>query len=214
MTETNGQRKQTLGEWRDELGMTQRGIARAAGISEVQYWKLEKGYILLSDYYLEKLVPVFNVQAQQIIPSRPKLDFDPDEWPDDGLLREAPVQPLKWWRERRGLTQAEFAAFSHVGFNTIKDIEQGRSIRVRPPTKRRLARSLRVAVDKIAFPGDGKPISSEKPREDLLREDLRAARYALRKAHDFMIDDAAITFRYQEQRDALLPDIQRELRGT
>ena len=213
MTQTKLERK-TLKEWRDDLGLTQRGLSRFSGINEVQYWKLEKGYIPLTDYYREKVAEALELEPSQIAPSKPKLDINPDDWPDDGLRRETPIQTLKWWRERRGITQAELAAFSHIGFNTIKDIEQGTAVNVRPATRRRLARALRVAIDKIAFPGDGKRPSSEKPLEELLREELRAARYALRKAHDFMRDDSHITFQAQAVRDRLLPDIQRELRGT
>ncbi len=47
-----------------------------------------------------------------------------------------------------------------------------------------------------------------------LRADLRAAQRMMRRCFDFMRDDANVTFRAMDARDALMQDLARELRGT
>ncbi len=54
-------------------------------------------------------------------------------------------EKLRWWRRRRGLTQAVLAQRAKVRQATVSDIENGRII-PRVSTLQRLARVLRVPL--------------------------------------------------------------------
>lgn len=55
---------------------------------------------------------------------------------------------LKWWRRRRGLTQAALARRAKLRQATISNIERGRII-PRVSTLQRLARVLRVPLKNL-----------------------------------------------------------------
>lgn len=212
-TEEQQQRK-TLREWRERRGFSQKGMARIAHLNNTTIFGLEKGAIPLDSESAQKVMAFLEVTPEQVLPCSYEVDIDPGMWPNDGLIPEAPHQPLKWWRERRGLTQTELCVYAGVSLNTVKDIEQATWKNVRPATRRKLARALKVAPDKIIFPGQNVRPSSEREPEDVLRAELRGARRALRKAYDFLRDDPNIALKALDKRDAIMGDIERELRGT
>jgi transcriptional regulator with XRE-family HTH domain len=213
MTETKLERK-TLREWRQEMRLTQLEVAELAGISDNHYRQYERGDLSIRKKTGLKITNALGIKPSQVVPAEWKIDVDTSDWVDDGFSPEAPRQTLKWWRERRGLSQRELSYLAGISIGYAGNIEGGAVKRVPPHTRRKLARALQVAPVKLIFPGDDAVPSSEKSLESILRAELRGARRALGKAHDFMVDDANITFRAQDKRDSLLPEIQRELKGT
>jgi transcriptional regulator with XRE-family HTH domain len=58
---------------------------------------------------------------------------------------------LRWWRERRAMTQQELAEKAGITRAALSRIESGQA-EPRPPTVRRLAAALRVEPDQLMAP--------------------------------------------------------------
>ncbi len=206
--------KMTLREWRKYLGLSQVDVARLAECSNSTVGLVERGAISFKTDAGRRILDALSVTADAVLQEN-QLEgcVGSPLWDIDGFAPEAPRRGLKWWREARVLSLENLGLLAQIDGAHIFRIEHGKTGAVRPLTRHKLAKALRVAPDKLVFHGD-RPIETSTVRvEDLLREELRGARRALKKARDFMRNDAAITFRYQDARDAILPDIEREVRG-
>ncbi|MFE9026195.1 helix-turn-helix domain-containing protein [Streptomyces iakyrus] len=72
-----------------------------------------------------------------------------------------PGQNIKEVRKLRGLTQRELATASGVSIDTLKALEQGKTMHARMETYRKLAIPLRVTTARLAGPGDEEGASPE-----------------------------------------------------
>ena len=205
-----------LREWRKEAGLTQRELAELIGVERHAIGSVESGRRSLHSGTAVKMMDVLDISKKQVVPGTLNIwdeEIDTEGW-DDGLSPDAPRQTLQWWRERRSLTLSELAALGNFSRTHLYEVEQGNTSRTVPATRRRLARALRVRPDKLILPGDDVTPSNERSLESILRAELRGARRALRKSYDFLREDPNIAFRALEKRDALLKDVEREIRGT
>jgi transcriptional regulator with XRE-family HTH domain len=212
VTETKLERK-TLREWREEAGLTLAELGELAGCAKSTVRDIEQGSTKPGSRAARAIAAALGITIDQIVEGMPEREIDTAWWGNDGFSPTAPTKPLRWWRERRALTTRELSRLSGVNARTIENIEIGAHNGVRLPTRRLLANALKVYPDKLLLPGDQRS-TEERSVESILRAELRGARRALGKAHDFMLDDSNITFKAQDARDALLPDIQRELKGV
>lgn len=207
--------RKPLAQWRAEAGLTQIELAAMAGCSASLVREIEAGKASPDTPMGRQIALVLDLDVDQILRKFITRESSiPEIWADDGYREDAPRNTLKWWREKRAISQADLERMSGVGGGQVNAIERGKRKGCRPSTRRKLAAALRVAPSKLILPGEDATPAAEKQSEEHLRAELRDARRALRKAYDFIVDDAAITFRYQERRDALLPEIRQKLRGT
>lgn len=205
--------KKTLKEWRIANGLKQKELAELAGCSTSLVSHIESGQSRLTTRGGYEIAAALGVSVDQIVAIDATEGLTLNHRGIDGFAPSAPRKDLRWWRERRALTLAELSSLSGVYSSRISQIESGKARKVQSDTRRKLAQALGVDPGKLALPGERKTSAEEDRLEALLRADLRGARSALKKAYDFMRNDAAITFRYQDTRDAILPDIEREVRG-
>lgn len=209
--------KKTLREWREEGGLSQTELSDLAGCSASTVSGMESGGNLTTGRVGRAVAQVLGIDNSQIINLKiPKGRIDHHVWPDDGFSLETPAQTLQCWREQRSISQNELVVLSGVSGHTIRHIEAGSyaSKKVLPRTRRMLAEALRVSPHKLILPGDNRPTVQNRGVEDLLRSELRGARHALRKSYDVLRDDPNMSFRGLDIRDKILPDIEREIRGT
>lgn len=209
-----GPERKTLKEWRLDVGITQTDIAKMLGCSRTNIQYLEAGVVSLDSRTARDYMDALNLSEEMVELGPPKWAADNAVWIDDGYKADTPRRPLKWWRLRRGLSQAALAGLAGLHPVTIRALERGKQNLGAPGTRSKVASALRVSPEKLVLPGD-----KDGPDEDVdvtavLRAELRGKIRVLKKARDFMRNDAAITFRYQDARDAILPDIEREIRGT
>lgn len=213
MTETELERK-TLREWRESVGLEQRELADLCGVSHQRISALELGERRIENTTGQLVAKTLGLSIEQIMPERPKGVTVPDTsgW-DDGFSQSAPREHLRWWREHRGLSQRQLAAMAGLYYSHFTKIELGLLKSVTITTRRKLATALKVHLEKLILPGDDATPSRQQALEDLLRAELNGKKRAIRRLHDFLIDDSNITFKAQDARDALLRDIGPELKG-
>ncbi len=216
MTEAQVARK-TLREWRQEAGLNQRELAELAGIKRATMSHLEIGLVNITSPAGQKVLDALQVHAGQVLPDntwKSALQARQAQWADDGFSPTAPVKPLDWWRCYRSLSISELAVLTGIARANLQSMMYGRQNGVTPKTRAALAGALKVAPDKLILPGDDAVPTDKQSVESLLRAELRGARRALRRSYDFLRDDSNISLRNLEKRDALLPEIERELKGT
>ncbi len=218
MTETKVEQK-TLREWRERLGLKQWELCELANVHRSAIGKVEQGLIPFDSGTGRKVLRALEdlgIPADQIRPDRTKLkDIESSViWSEDGLADDAPARTLAQWRVARGLSATDLGILAGVHDQTIRKIERGARRDAHGPTRRALAKALRVRPDKLLFPSDKKLPEREQSPEAYLRAELRGARRALRRSYDFLRDDSNISLRNLGKRDALLPEIERELKGT
>lgn len=215
MTETNGQRKQTLRDWREEFGLEQQELAELCGCPQPNISAVENGVRGPGGPTARKAAEALGIELSQLLPGKPLRQVEIDtSWWEDGFSPTAPRETLRWWREKRCLTPAQLSILSGMRSTHLYKIENNQLKRVTLSTRRRLTTALKVAPDKLILPGDTATPSQKQRVEDTFREDLRAARRALRIAFDFMREDYKIASRYLEERDKALEVVMREMRGT
>ncbi len=215
MTAQANEEQQTLREWRHDAGLTQRELAELVGCTPEMIVQIEKGYTGTDNGTTRKAAEVLGIHRSQILPTTPAIlqQIDKSAW-EDGRTPAAPKQSLRWWRERRSLTPRELSILAGVDPGKVKRIEARKVQKVMPETRRKLAAALFVSPDKLILPGDKEKTTEEEYAETILRAELRGARRALRRSYDFLRDDSNISLRNLDKRDALLPELERELKGT
>lgn len=213
MSETKLQQK-TLREWRKEFGLSRREVAQLAGCAISTVTSVELGDATLTSAGAKRVLTALDLKVEQVIRGEPqRANVDESSWRLDRFSESAPRKTLRWWRERRSLTQRELAIKAGFSHHLISNIERSAYKSASPVTRRSLASALRVSPEKLVLPGDDAKVSAERNVEDLLRAELRGTRKALKKAHDFMRYDPNIAMRSLDARDAILGDIEREVRG-
>jgi transcriptional regulator with XRE-family HTH domain len=209
MTETVTQKK-TLRELRKEMTLDQADVALMIGVSQATVSRFENGTQVPERSQRQKLEELYETRDIRWI-DKNQIDLAWLRWTDP----KAPRKSLRWWREHRHLTVSELAELSGLSERTINNWERGTAPKMRPKNRRAAAKALMVAPDRIILPGDEEgEDSTYVDRTANLRSELRGARRALRLAYDILREDAAITHRWQETRDQILPEIVRELKGT
>jgi transcriptional regulator with XRE-family HTH domain len=209
MTQTAIQ-KMTLKALREEMGFSQRDVAEMVGISAASISRYETGTQLPDSPERQRLEQFYGTKDIRWIDTNQK-DLKWLRWTDPN----APRKSLRWWREHRHLTVGELSELSGLSTRTINNWEHGTAPKMRPKNRRAVAKALMVAPDKIILPGDEEgEDATYVDRTANLRSELRGARRALRLAYDILREDAAITHRWQETRDQVMPEIVRELKGT
>lgn len=204
--------KKTLREWREEAGLTQAELAELAGCSKSTVSDLELGNTSPTSFSGIKIATVLGLTVEQVLIPTPKNGVrNAISMPDPPF--NPPRQTLEWWRTYYSLTQRELARLSGLGSAVVQHIERGTHKNTAPRTRRKLAQALGIPPDKLILPGDDAIPEQEKSEMDFLRAELRGARRALRKAHDFLRHDPNIAMRALDNRDAILPDIEKEVRG-
>lgn len=202
--------KRTLKELREGNLLSQRDVAEMLGVSGATVSRYETGEQVPDAPMRGRLQELYETsEIRWIDKNAASLAWvrytDPS----------APKRSLRWWRQERHLSVEELSDLAGVSPRTINSWERGATLTMRPKNRRALAKALMVAPDKIVLPSDA---IEEDPaffdRTAQIRAELRGAQRALRKAYDFMVDDSNITFKAQDIRDDLLPEIQRELKGT
>jgi transcriptional regulator with XRE-family HTH domain len=206
-TETAIQEK-TLRELRKENGFSQADVAEFVDVSQATVSRFENGTQVPNGQERARLEQLYNTPDIRWI-DKNQADLAWLRWTDP----KAPRKSLRWWREHRHLTVSELAKLSGLSERTINNWEHGTAPKMRPKNRRAAAKALMVAPDKIILPGDEED-ATYIDRTANLRSELRGARRALRLAYDILREDAAITHRWQETRDQILPEIVRELKGT
>lgn len=202
--------KKSLKELRKENLLSQADVAKIVGISQAKASRFERG----------TQVPDAQERARfEQLYSTPEIRWIDGNQVDLKWIRYTnpndPAHTLKWWREHRHLSIEELSKLSGISQRTINNWERGAVLTMRPKNRRTLAKALMIAPDKLVLPGDEESLDPGYiDRTANLRAELRGARRALRKAYDILSDDAAITHRYQQRRDNVMPDIVRELKGT
>lgn len=214
MTDTKLEKK-TLKEWREEAGLQQGEVGELAGCSHATVSAVELGNISLDAKAARRILEVLELDKSEVLQENELEDFYGfANWADDGYSPDAPRRPLKWWRQRRNLSLSDLHHLAGVARSTIQRLEApGSTYPTRPLTKRNLCKALRLEPDKLLLPGEGVPEESRILLDDGLRAELRGARRALKKAYDFIREDPNVSLRALDKRDAILPDIERELRG-
>jgi transcriptional regulator with XRE-family HTH domain len=207
MTETATQKK-TLKELRKENLFSQAEVAEMLGVSQAKMSRFENGTQVPERQERYRLEQLYGTPEIRWI-DKNQIDLAWLRWTDP----KAPRKSLRWWREHRHLTVSELAELSGLSERTINNWERGTAPKMRPKNRRAAAKALMVAPDKIILPGDEED-ATYIDRTANLRSELRGARRALRLAYDILREDAAITHRWQETRDQILPEIVRELKGT
>lgn len=208
-------------QWREHLGFNQAEFADLAGCDQTYISKLETGYQPFNSRVGRRYLWVLEnrgvepalVDTEAPNRARKKKIEEQSVWIEDGYRATSPKRSLAEWRLARGLSQADLALLSGLNEQTIGRIERGENP-TKPITRQRLAKVLQVRKDKLILPGDKAPTEAAVRIEDDLRAQLRSARHTLRKAYDFMSDDAQLSWKGQDTRDSLLPEIQRELKGS
>lgn len=208
-------------EWREYAGFTQEDLAEVANVHQTAISQLEEGkrpynskqgrrYLWgLEQLGIDRdLVDIGKPSRERRERLDARLVFD-----EDGYAATAPRRSLEDWRTSRNVTQDELAILTGLSYVTINRIEAGEG-KTRLQTRKRLARALRVRPDKLILPGDKQPTETEIKLEQRLRGELRDVRRTLHKAYDVLRDDSSITFKAQDTVHDLLPEIQRELKGT
>jgi transcriptional regulator with XRE-family HTH domain len=209
MTETLIHKK-TLKELRKENLLSQADVAEMIGVSQAKVSRFEAG----------TQVPDFEERARLAqLYSTPEIRWIDKNQIDLKWLRHTnandPKRTLRWWRDHRHLSVEELAELSGLSSRTINSWEKGAVLSMRPKNRRALAKALMIAPDKLVLPGDEERLSPGfTDRTANLRAELRGARHALRLAYDILREDAAITHRWQQARDDVMPEIVRELKGT
>jgi transcriptional regulator with XRE-family HTH domain len=214
--------KKTLKQWREYLSISQRELAEMARCAHVTVSALETGMLAPNCKAGERILAVmegFGISestidiAEGIKEAKREIE-ESGVWVEDGFRATTPKRTLEEWREARNLSQRDLSILAGFSIRSIQLIERGEQEFVRPRNRQKLAKALRVRSNKLILPGDKVPTQTDIKVEESLRADLRGARRALHNAYVFMLDDSNITFRAQETRDALMPDIRRELKGT
>ncbi len=209
-----GLERKTLREWRKEAGLTQAELGELAGCVKQHIGGIERGRLPIRSATGHRIAKALGLKVGQIEP----VTFDAKEdewvWAEDGFASSAPRQTLRWWRNRRGCTQEELSMRAGLSATVVNHIELGYMKQVSASTRRKFAKALAVDPAKLILPGDAAPPGPERAVEDLLRAELRGARKALKRAHDFLREDPNIALKALDKRDALLPAIEQELRGT
>lgn len=210
-------KRQTLKEWRHETGLTQRELAELAGVDKSSVAHVEQGLRSIKGRTARPIAAALDLHMSQIVEEPPKtpMSFKNSHSPD------LPRKTLQSWRQQYSLSLGDLAVLAQLQPDTLRRIENGsldnkRPIRnVRITTRIKLARALGIPVGNLIVPGDNTPTPTvtEESLEALLRSELRGARRALRKAYDFLRHDPNISHRALDQRDAILPDIERETKG-
>ena len=202
--------KKTLKELRRESALSQADIAEMLGVSQAAVSRFESGVQLPEAEARQKLEELYETQDIRFI-DKNQIDLKWLRFTDPN----APKRSLKWWREERHLSTEELAELAGVSPRAINNIERGSTLSIRPKNRRALAKALMVAPDKLVLPGDDEAADPGfTDRTATLRAELRESRRTNRKMYDFVINDSNITFKGQDIRDRLLPELQRELRGT
>lgn len=214
MVEAAQLQRKTLREWRESFGLQQQELADMCGVAHQRISNIELGERRIDNAVGRLAADALGLSIDQIVPEPPKGIAVPDTsvW-EDGFLPSAPCEDLRWWRQRRGLSQRQLAAMAGLYYSHYTKIEMGLLQSVTITTRRKLAGALKVHPNKLILPGDDLKPVREQALEDLLRSELRGSRRALKKVHDFLIDDSNITFKAQDARDALLRDIGPEMKG-
>ena len=221
MTKAGQEQRRSLTEWRKILGFSQEEFAQRARCSTTKLSRLETGGDTFDTMAgkrvlqtLEELgVDPLLVDKKAGLRYRQEKAEERGLWTEDGYRPTAPKRYLKDWRLARGLSQRDLGLIAKVHPGTISALENGAKPSPAPLTRQALARALRVRQNRVLYSEDEAPTVTEVRIEDRLRQDLRRVQYRLHQAYDFMREDANIAFKAQDTRDALLPEIQRELRG-
>jgi transcriptional regulator with XRE-family HTH domain len=203
-----------LREWREEFGLTQKELIALVGCSRMAVQNIENGTTPSGSVGHLRIANALGIEPNQIVGESDLLPAPPADWAVDGYSIETPRQTLRWWRNKRSLSQPELARLAGFSVKSIQRIEHEVVRRRRPTTRRRLAQALRISPDKLVLPGDKAVTSEERSVEDVLRAELRGTRRALRRSYDFLRDDANIALKALDKRDVLLGDVEKELRGT
>lgn len=206
--------RKLLREWREEAGLLQRELAELAACGQTTVAMIERGVISMDGAAGQRLAEVLGVELSQIV--APTVAEEEFHWEEDGFDPYAPRRTLRDWRQARGMSIRELGILARVPPSTISGIENEarHGGKTKAVTRRRLVSALRVHSSKITFPGTGAKPTEEEPLEVQLRAELRGARRALKRSYDFLREDPNIAFRALEKRDALLGDVEKELRGT
>jgi transcriptional regulator with XRE-family HTH domain len=156
--------RKTLLEWRWEFGLTQRELAELSDSTYATIANIERGRCTTKTPTAFRVAKALGLHPHQILAgaSRPPRPPTPVVSPtDDGYRPDTPRKPLRWWREKRALSQEHLATLADVSTNTLWNIETGRTSMTKPSVKKRLADALKVAPDKIIFPGEGELTTEE-----------------------------------------------------
>jgi transcriptional regulator with XRE-family HTH domain len=214
MTQTAIQKK-SLKELRKESLLSQADVADILGVSQATVSRFESGVQVPERGQRQTLRELYDTElhgtsgVQWIDKNQLDLKWLRHTNPND------PRRTLRWWRDHRHLSVEELAELSGLSPKTINNWEKGAVLTMRPKNRRALAKALMIAPDKLVLPGDEEKLSPGfTDRTANLRAELRGARHALRLAYDILREDAAITHRWQQSRDDVMPEIVRELKGT
>lgn len=212
--------KKTLREWRKQFRLSQNQLIELAGLDAAARGKLgeiERGLRPVHSPLGEKLAEAMGLYVSQFVPVELPNDYAEDcDWTDDGYADDAPRQTVRWWRERRGMSQQELSIRAGLGIGYVGLLEGNYKSAVAPKSRRALCKALRVSPSKLVLPGDDVALESIQSTEQILRAELRGARRCLRRAYDALQDAANTTHKFQDSRAYvdLLSDMEREMRGT
>ena len=98
--------------WRHQRGLSQADLASVSGMNRCFLSRVERGHCSISLETLELLASALHVEPSMLIVPM--------------SLTPPPPQPLRSWRERKGLNQSELAEASGVSRFTINKIENGK----------------------------------------------------------------------------------------
>lgn len=208
------QEKKTLREWREDAGLTQRELGELVGTTQAYISDLEVWRRPIDVPVGRSAMEILGISETQILPP-PGIDDEEDlDWSEDGFSSSAPKRNVAAWRLTRCMSRRQLVFLSGLSRRAVSAIENNEKGNIRPLTRRKLARALRVDPGKLILPGDNIQLLEERSREDFLRSELRGKTKALKKCYDFLIQDSNLSFKALDSRDALVRDVEKELKGA
>lgn len=214
--------QKTIAEWRRHLGYSVHEFAELAGMNSTTLHRIEIGLVSIktrSGARVLRVLEDLGVKREQVdveaAVHRTRREIEARaRWNEDGLRRTVQPRPLREWRHLRGISQEDLTILSGLSLATVSMVENGNRGNVLETTRLKLADALRVRPDKIILPGEEVLGERERTVDEFLRAELRGARRTLRQAYDFLREDPNIAFKALDKRDAVLSDVEREIRGT